>query len=120
MLSSSALGRSGFACASSYVSSACQLSRVERNPRAVDLRLFRRANIPVLIAHGEDRVVLERLVLQRARALAAMGADDLDNVEVAIAALAVAPELGVVLRAGESDVIAETRSLFSIGEVCDV
>ena len=49
-----------------------------------------------------------------------MGADDLDNIEVAIAALAVAPALRVVLRAGEDDVIAETRSLFRIGQVCDV
>jgi voltage-gated potassium channel Kch len=93
---------------------------VERDPCAVNLRLARRANIPVLIAHAEDRAVLQRLALPRARALAAMGADDLDNVEVAIAALAVSPELRVVLRAGESDVIAETRSLFTIGRVCDV
>ena len=64
--------------------------------------------------------MLRRVGLPRARALAAMAADDLDNVEVAIAALAVAPELPIVMRAGESDVIAETRSLFRIGEVCDV
>jgi voltage-gated potassium channel Kch len=93
---------------------------VERDPQAVNLPLARAAKVPVLIAHGEDRGVLSKLSLHRARALAAMGAEDLDNIEVAIAALAVAPDLRVVLRAGDDDVITETRSLFRIGEVRDV
>jgi voltage-gated potassium channel Kch len=93
---------------------------VERNPRAVNLRLARAAKVPVLIAPGEDREVLKKLSLHRARALSAMGAEDLDNIEVAIAALAVAPDLRVVLRAGDDDVITETRSLFRIGEVRNV
>jgi hypothetical protein len=93
---------------------------VERDPRAVNLRLAKAANVPVLIAHAEDRAVLKKLSLHRARALAAMGAKDLDNVAVAIAALAVAPELRVALRSGDDDVITETRSLMRIGEVCNV
>lgn len=93
---------------------------VERNPQAGNLRLAKAAKIPVLIAHAEDRAVLDRLRLHRARALAAMGADELDNVEVAIAALATSPGLKVVLRAGDNDVISETRSLFPIGAVCDI
>ncbi|MFI5717782.1 NAD-binding protein [Nocardia sp. NPDC051750] len=93
---------------------------VERNPRATNLRLAREANVPVLIAHADDRNILRTLSLHRARALAAMGADELDNVAVAITALSVAPDLRIVLRAGENEVIAETRSLFHIGEVRDV
>ncbi|MDQ5839973.1 MAG: NAD-binding protein [Chloroflexota bacterium] len=93
---------------------------VERDPRAVNLRLARAAKVPVLIAHAEDRAILNKLSLPRARALAAMGAEDLDNIEVAIAALAVAPDLRVVLRAGDDDVITETRSLFRIGDVRNV
>lgn len=93
---------------------------VERNPRATNLRLARKANVPVLIAHADDRNILRTLSLHRARALAAMGADELDNVAVAITALSVAPDLRIVLRAGENEVIAETRSLFHIGEVRDV
>jgi len=97
-----------------------QVVAVERDPRAVNLRLARAARVPVLIAHGEDRAVLRKLSLHRARALAAMSAEDLDNIEVAIAALAVAPDLRVVLRAGDDDVITETRSLFRIGEVRNI
>ncbi|TDD85603.1 portal protein [Actinomadura darangshiensis] len=93
---------------------------VERDPRATNLRLAKAAGIPVLIAHAEDREVLGRLSLHRARAFAAMGADDLDNVEAAIAALALVPDLRVVMRAGDHTVITETRSLFPIGDVCDI
>ena len=49
-----------------------------------------------------------------------MSAQDLDNIKVAITALAVAPQIRLVLRAGDDDVIAETRSLFRIGQVRDV
>ena len=93
---------------------------VERDPSAANLRLAKLAKVPVLVAPGNDFAVLRKLSLSRARALAAMGSDDLDNVEIAIAALAVRPDLRIVLRAGEDGVIAETRSLFSIGEVRDV
>lgn len=93
---------------------------VERDPDAGNLRLARAAGVPVLIAHAEDRAVLKSLGLPRAVALAAMGSDELDNIEVAINALADAPALRIVLRAGEDDVVAGTQSLFRIGEVCDV
>ncbi|MFM9371930.1 potassium channel family protein [Streptomyces sp. Da 82-17] len=93
---------------------------VERDPAAPGIRLARSLGIPVLTGHGGDRVVLEQLRLHKARALAAVGSDDLDNVAVAIAAHGVAPDTRVVLRAGEHEAIAETRSLLPLGTVRDV
>lgn len=93
---------------------------IERDPASPNLRLARSSGVPVFLGHGQDREVLERVALCRARALAAMGSNDLDNVEMAISAAAVAPRIPIALRAGEDDVIAETRSLFRVGEVCDV
>jgi voltage-gated potassium channel Kch len=93
---------------------------VERDPRAVNLHLAKAAKVPVLIANAEDRKVLKKLSLHRARSLAAMGSNDLENVAVAIVALAVAPDLRVALRSGDDEVITETRSLMRIGEVCNV
>lgn len=93
---------------------------VERDPAAANLRLARGAGIPVLTGNAHDIAVLRRAGIARARAVAAMGSDDLDNIEVAIAASAVAPAVPVALRAGENDLIAETRSLFRLGEVQDV
>jgi hypothetical protein len=89
---------------------------VERNPSAPHLRIARTLGIPVVVGHGEDRAVLERLRLRRAMALAAVGS----NIAVAVAAHGVASGTHVVLRAGEHEAIAETRSLLPLGVTRDV
>ncbi|GAB2977557.1 hypothetical protein GCM10023080_048080 [Streptomyces pseudoechinosporeus] len=61
--------------------------------------------------------MLRRLGFDAAQAMAAVVSDDLDNIAVAVAARAVAPDLRVVVRAGDHEAIAETRSLFGIGIV---
>ena len=80
----------------------------------------RRDKLPVVIGRGADPVVLRRLSLDRARALAAVTPDDLTNVEVAMTARSLADDLRVVLRAGDGEVAQETGSLFRIGHVIDV
>jgi Trk K+ transport system NAD-binding subunit len=76
--------------------------------------------IPVLIGSGSERRLLEKLRLSRCLALAAVGSDDLDNIAVAVAAAAVSAQTRVVLRAGEHEAIAETRSLLPLGVIRDV
>lgn len=93
---------------------------VERDPESPHVRTARNLGIPVVIGRGGDRFLLQRLSLTRARALAAVTSDELGNVAVAVAALAVEPDLRVVLRAGDNDVTRETRSLFPIGTAIDV
>jgi Trk K+ transport system NAD-binding subunit len=93
---------------------------VERDPNAPNVRLARSHGIPVVAGHGGDRAVLERLHLDRATALAAVGSNDLDNIAVAITAQGISPETRVVLRAGEHEAIAETRSLLPLGVIRDV
>jgi hypothetical protein len=92
---------------------------VERDRSAPFLPLARRLGIPVLVGDGTERRVLEKLKLQRCRALAAVGSDDLDNIAVAVAAAAVSRSTRVVLRAGEQEAIAETRSLLPLGVIRD-
>jgi hypothetical protein len=93
---------------------------VERDPAAPNLRLAKALGAPVVVADATDRFVLRKLGLQRAQALAAVASDDLDNIAVSVAALAVTPALHVVMRAGDHEAIAETRSLFKIGLVHDL
>ena len=76
--------------------------------------------IPVVIGRGADRSLLERLSLEYAIALAAVTADDLENIAVTLAARALAPDLRLVLRAGSSATAGETRSLEPLGHVRDV
>jgi voltage-gated potassium channel Kch len=93
---------------------------VERHRTAPFLPLARQLGIPVFIGDGTERRVLEKLKLRRSRALAAVGSDDLDNISVVVAAAAVSPSTRVVLRAGEQEAIAETRSLLPLGVIRDV
>lgn len=111
------LGQVGVRLAARLRSLGVPVVGVERLADAAGLRHLKRLGVPVVVGDGSDRDLLERLHLDRAVALAAMGSEDLDNVEVAIASLAVAPGLRVVLRAGDDAVISETRSLFRIGQV---
>jgi hypothetical protein len=93
---------------------------VERSAGAPGLRMAKSRRIPVVVGDGEDRAVLERVRLRHARALVALGSDDMDNVAVAVAAHAISPGIRVVLRAGDHDLMTETRSLLPLGGIRDV
>jgi Trk K+ transport system NAD-binding subunit len=80
----------------------------------------RELGLPVVIGRGADPSLLRRLSLDRAIALAAVTADDLENIAVTLAARALAPDLQLVLRAGSGAAAGETRSLERLGHVRDV
>lgn len=68
-----------------------------------------------------DRFLLQKLSLPKARALAAVSSQPLENIAVAVAARSLAPDQRIVLRSGgDEDVTAESRSLFRIATVCDL
>ena len=93
---------------------------VEVDPDADNIRRARQYRIPVVIGRGSSRALLRRLSLERARALAAVTSDEIENIAAAVAGLAMQPSLRTVLRAGGGDVLDETRALFAIGAVRDV
>lgn len=93
---------------------------VERDANAPLVHLANRLGVPVVIGDGGERGLLERLGARRARTVAAVTSCDQQNIAVAVAALAAHDEVRVVLRAGDGDVVAESRALFAIGTVCDV
>ncbi len=93
---------------------------VEQDGDAPQVHLAKAAGIPVVIGSGVDRGLLESLRLTHAHAVAAVTSDDLVNIAVAVAALAIGPDARIVLRAGDDDAVTETRALFPIGEVRDV
>jgi Trk K+ transport system NAD-binding subunit len=93
---------------------------VERDPEADNVVRAKRYGIPVVIGGGGSRGVLSRLSLPRARALAAVTSDEIENISTAVAGLSVREDLRTVLRAGSGDVMDETRALFRIGVVRDV
>lgn len=80
----------------------------------------REAGYPVVIGRGGDPSLLRRLSLGRARAIAAVTPDDLENLGIAMAVRSLDDDLRTVLRVGDGHLANETRSLFEIGIVRDV
>jgi siroheme synthase (precorrin-2 oxidase/ferrochelatase) len=93
---------------------------VDDREEGENVGMARELGLPVVVGRGADVSLLRRLSLGHACALAAVTADDLENISIAMAARAIAPDLRVVLRAGDGRLANETRSLFRIGVVRDV
>ena len=119
---SSSSGSARSACASACCCASCGISVValDDQPDGENVGHARRMGLPVVIGRGADPSLLRRLSLDRAIALAAVTADDLQNIKVALAARAEAPDLRIVLRAGSNAIGGETRSLERLGHVRDV
>lgn len=114
------LGHFGFRLCLALAGLGLRVVAVERNEQTPNVRVAQRMGIPVVIADGSERRVLEQLSVRRARALAAVTSDDLTNVSVSVAALAVRDDLRVVLRAFEGAVAQESQALFHVGVIRDV
>ena len=92
---------------------------VEVNPDNNHVNRAKSYGIPVVLGRGGSRFLLKRLCLSRARALAAVTSDEVENISIVVAALGMHADLRTLLRAGRGEVVNETRSLFAIGAVRD-
>jgi Trk K+ transport system NAD-binding subunit len=92
---------------------------VEVNPDNHHVNRAKAYGIPVVLGRGGSRFMLRRLCLLRARALAAVTSDEIENISIVVAALGMREDLRTLLRAGRGEVLNETRSLFTIGVVRD-
>ncbi len=96
------------------------LVAVESDADSESIGRAKTLGLPVVIGRGADPSLLARLSLSRARAVAAVTSDDLENISVAMAASGVCPDIRTVLRVGDGQVANETRSLLALGIVRDV
>jgi len=93
---------------------------VERDEEGRNYWPCARARLPVVIGRGSDHSLMRRLSLPKARAVAAVTGDDLENISVAMAARGIEEDIRAVLRVGDGDVANETRSLLALGLIRDV
>jgi voltage-gated potassium channel Kch len=92
---------------------------IERDPDNYNVQRAKDYGLPVVIGSGGSRFLLDDLALDRARALAAVADEELENISVAVAALGMQEDLRTLLRAGGGELANETGSLFRIGFVRD-
>jgi hypothetical protein len=93
---------------------------IEQNPDAKNVPRAKDERLPVVIGSGASQRLLRRLSIRRARALAAVTSDEVENIAIAVAARGLRDDLNIALRAGDGDATSETQSLFQIGVVRDV
>jgi len=93
---------------------------VESDPDAEAIGIAKELGLPVIVGRGADPSLMRRLSLPRARAVAAVTADDLTNISVAMTARGIHPQIRTVLRVGDGAIANETRSLLALGIVRDV
>jgi hypothetical protein len=93
---------------------------VEQNPEAKNVGRAKERRLPVVVGSGASQQLLRRLSIRRARALAAVTSDEVENIAIAVAARGLRDDLTIALRAGDGDATSETQSLFQIGVVRDV
>ncbi len=96
------------------------LVAVESDENGERVGIAKELGLPVVIGRGADPSLMRRLSLHRARAVAAVTADDLQNISVAVTARGIQPDIRTVLRVGDGNVANETRSLLALGLVRDV
>ena len=93
---------------------------VERDEEAENVGLAREFGLPVVIGRAADPSLMRRLSLHRARAVALVTSEDLQNISAAMTARGIHDEVRVVLRVGDGRVANETRSLLTLGLIRDV
>lgn len=93
---------------------------VEQNEDAKNVPRAKDQRLPVVIGSGASQRLLRRLSIRRARALAAVTSDEVENIAIAVAAHGVRDDLNISLRAGDGDATSETQSLFQVGVARDV
>jgi len=93
---------------------------VEQNPAAKNVTRAKELGLPVVIGSGGSQELLRRLSIHRAKAIAAVTSDEVENIAIAVAARGVRQDLSIALRAGDGEATSETQSLFGVGVVRDV
>ncbi len=96
------------------------LVAVESDEDGESVGIAKELGLAVVIGRGADPSLMRRLSLPRARAIAAVTSDDLENISVAMTARGIHQEIRTVLRVGDGNVANETRSLLALGLVRDV
>jgi voltage-gated potassium channel Kch len=96
------------------------LVAIESDENAESVGIAKELGLPVVIGRAADPSLMRRLSLPRARAVAAVTSDDLENISVAMTARGIHADIRTVLRVGDGDVANETRSLLALGIIRDV
>ena len=93
---------------------------VEKEKEGRHIGVAHELGLPIVVGRGSDPSLMRRLSLHRARAVAVVTSNDLDNISTSMAARGIEEDIRVVMRVGDGDVANETLSLLPLGVIRDV
>ncbi len=86
-----------------------QVAVLEKNPQCPNLAFARKHGIPVRVGHSREEGVFEDLNVGRAKSIILATDDDLANLEMALDARKLKPDIRVVLRMFDQELAAKLR-----------
>lgn len=87
---------------------------LEKDPQCPALAYARKHGVPVLIGGGREEGILDDLNVARAKSIILATDDDLANLEMAMDARKIKPDVHVVLRMFDKELVAKIRESFNI------
>ena len=97
------LGRVGYRVVTRLIDAGYQPIAIERKWEGDYAARLVRMKVPVIVGDARERIILRQARVRQARALIADINGDLTNIEIALAARAIRPDLRVILRAFDED-----------------
>jgi voltage-gated potassium channel len=108
------LGKVGYRVVRQLMDFGEEIVAVERDADRPFVGILRQANVPVIIADARQREVLMQAGVQRASAIVACTQDDLTNLDIALDARELNPELKVVMRMFDAELAKKIEHGFGI------
>ena len=87
---------------------------VEKDPFGANLGFARQQGVPVLTGNGREPDIFEKLNLRAAKSIILATDDDLANLEIALDARKIKPDIRVVLRMFDQELAAKIKDAFDI------
>lgn len=106
------LGKVGYRVVFHLLGMQQEVVGVDKNPEARFLPLIRKQKVPVILGNAREQEVLEKAGIRSASAVVAATEDDLANLDIALAARRLNPNIQVVLRMFDLDLAERVREGF--------
>lgn len=103
------LGKLGLRTLQQLLAMGEQVVVLEKDPQCPNLAFARRYGVPVRIGHSREEGVFEDLNVARAKSMILATNDDLANLEMALDARKIRPDMRVVLRMFDQELAAKLR-----------
>lgn len=87
---------------------------LEKDPLCQNIAFAQKRNVPVIIGTGREEGILDDLNVAQSKSIILATDDDLVNLEIALDARRIKPEIRVVMRMFDQDLAAKIRGAFDI------